>query len=108
MCGPSRADEVAGRVTGGRRKTMPTKSEVTERDSVIFNAEKVEAETAVFSSAKGVCPNRWIVLDETWAKRLGVVRTSGVYRISSRELVLRLTQPDSGAVAEAASPALAA
>jgi hypothetical protein len=35
-------------------------------------------------------PNRWVVLDESWAKRLGVQRTSGIYRIRSRELVRRL------------------
>jgi hypothetical protein len=69
---------------------------------------EVKAETAVFGSAKGAPANRWIVLDQAWAKRLGVVRTAGVYRISSRELILRLTQHDSSAVAGAASRALAA
>ena len=37
-------------------------------------------------------PNHWIYLDRWWAKRLGVRRTAGVYRIRSRELVRRLSQ----------------
>jgi hypothetical protein len=35
-----------------------------------------------------------ITLDRTWAKRLGVIRSSGVYRISSRDLVRRLGEHD--------------
>jgi hypothetical protein len=37
-------------------------------------------------------PNHWIYLDRWWAKRLGVIRTAGVYRIRSRDLVRRLSQ----------------
>jgi hypothetical protein len=87
---------------------METKTEVTERDPAMFIVREVEGETALVSPARGVPANRWIVLDQTWAKRLGVVRTSGVYRIRSGELIRRLTQRDSSAVAEAASQTLAA
>ena len=31
-----------------------------------------------------------VILDRDWARRLGVMRTSGVYRISRQELVRRL------------------
>ncbi len=34
-------------------------------------------------------PDRWVYLDKWWAKRLGVKRTAGVYRIRSRDLVRR-------------------
>jgi hypothetical protein len=37
-------------------------------------------------------PNHWIYLDRWWAKRLGVTRTAGIYRIRSRDLVRRLSQ----------------
>lgn len=33
--------------------------------------------------------DRWIYLDRSWAKRLGVKRTAGTYRIRSRDLVRR-------------------
>jgi hypothetical protein len=32
-------------------------------------------------------PDHWVYLDQSWAKRLGVKRTAGMYRIRSRELV---------------------
>jgi hypothetical protein len=34
--------------------------------------------------------NRWIIVDRTWAKRLGLRRDAGVYRIRSKDLALRL------------------
>lgn len=37
-------------------------------------------------------PDHWVYLDRWWAKRLGVTRTAGIYRIRSRELVRRLSQ----------------
>src|SRR5438093_13640612 len=37
--------------------------------------------------------NHWILLDAAWAQRLGVRRSAGVYRIRSRELMLKLSQP---------------
>jgi hypothetical protein len=37
-------------------------------------------------------PNHWIYLDRWWAKRLGVTRTAGLYRIRSRDLARRLSQ----------------
>ncbi len=37
-------------------------------------------------------PDHWVYLDRWWAKRLGVTRTAGMYRIRSRELVHRLSQ----------------
>lgn len=36
--------------------------------------------------------DHWVYLDRWWAKRLGVTRTAGMYRIRSRELVRRLSQ----------------
>jgi hypothetical protein len=36
--------------------------------------------------------NRWVTLDSTWANRLGVRRTAGIYRIRSRDLISRLSQ----------------
>ena len=45
--------------------------------------------TGLLPARAGV-PNPWVRLDESWAKRLGVQRTSGTYRIRSRELVRRL------------------
>ena len=35
-------------------------------------------------------PNGWIVLDRSWAHRLGVAREAGVYRIRRRDLVEHL------------------
>ena len=35
--------------------------------------------------------NGYVVLDRTWAQRLGVQRTAGTYRIRRRELIERLT-----------------
>jgi hypothetical protein len=37
-------------------------------------------------------PDHWIYLDRWWAKRLGVTRTAGMYRIRSRDLSRRLSQ----------------
>ena len=37
-------------------------------------------------------PDHWIYLDRWWAKRLGVTRTAGMYRIRSRDLFRRLSQ----------------
>ncbi|MDQ3906392.1 MAG: hypothetical protein M3300_13390 [Actinomycetota bacterium] len=37
-------------------------------------------------------PDHWIYLDGWWAKRLGVTRTAGTYRIRSRDLIRRLSQ----------------
>jgi hypothetical protein len=37
-------------------------------------------------------PDHWIYLDRWWAKRLGVTRTAGLYRIRSRDLIRRLSQ----------------
>lgn len=46
-------------------------------------------------------PNRSVLLDHSWAKKLGISRTGGVYRIGRRELMRRLgleqTGRDSGA-----------
>ena len=36
-------------------------------------------------------PDHWILLDRSWAQRLGVRRTAGVYRIRSRDLARRLS-----------------
>lgn len=37
-------------------------------------------------------PDHWVLLDRSWAQRLGVRRTAGVYRIRSRELARRLSR----------------
>ena len=37
-------------------------------------------------------PNHWIYLDRWWAKRMGVTRTAGMYRIRSRDLIRKLSQ----------------
>jgi len=37
-------------------------------------------------------PDHWIYLDRWWAKRLGMTRTAGMYRIRSRDLMRRLSQ----------------
>jgi hypothetical protein len=37
-------------------------------------------------------PDHWIYLDQWWAKRLGVTRTAGMYRIRSHDLFRRLSQ----------------
>ena len=36
--------------------------------------------------------DHWVYLDRWWAQRLGVKRTTGIYRIRSRELARRLSQ----------------
>ncbi|MGH3773671.1 MAG: hypothetical protein ACRDRW_20135 [Pseudonocardiaceae bacterium] len=36
--------------------------------------------------------DHWIYLDRSWAQRLGVRRTAGIYRIRSRELARRLSR----------------
>ena len=41
-------------------------------------------------------PNRWVYLDRWWAKRLGVKRTAGVYRIRRRDLIRRLSLENLG------------
>jgi hypothetical protein len=38
-------------------------------------------------------PNGYVLLDSAWAKRLGVQRTGGLYRISRRDLAHRLAEP---------------
>jgi hypothetical protein len=40
---------------------------------------------------RGRRADHWIYLDRSWAHRLGVRRTAGVYRIRSRELARRLS-----------------
>lgn len=37
-------------------------------------------------------PDHWIYLDRSWAQRLGVRRTAGMYRIRGRDLARRLSQ----------------
>jgi hypothetical protein len=32
----------------------------------------------------------WVLVDSAWAKQLGVTRTAGEYRITRRELMLKL------------------
>ena len=41
-------------------------------------------------SSPGRGANRWIGLDEAWAKRLGVPRNGGRYRIRTHELLARM------------------
>lgn len=36
--------------------------------------------------------DHWVLLDSSWAQRLGVKRSGGVYRIRSRELFRRLAE----------------
>lgn len=36
--------------------------------------------------------NHWVLLDRSWARRLGVKRSAGVYRIRSHELFRRMAQ----------------
>lgn len=40
--------------------------------------------------------DHWIYLDRSWAQRLGVKRTAGVYRIRGRELRRRLSRESLG------------
>ena len=40
--------------------------------------------------------DHWVLLDRSWAQRLGVKRSAGVYRIRSRELFRRLAQEPVG------------
>lgn len=40
--------------------------------------------------------DHWIYLDRSWAQRLGVKRTAGVYRIRGRELLRRLSRESLG------------
>ncbi len=51
-------------------------------------------------------PNHWIVLDGAWARRLGVRREGGVYRIRSQELARRLAVLRSSSIPDARGPAL--
>lgn len=37
-------------------------------------------------------PDHWVLLDRSWAQRLGVRRTAGVYRIRSRDLARRMSR----------------
>lgn len=39
-------------------------------------------------------PNGWVILDRAWARRLGVPRTAGGYRIRSHRLAMMLAPPD--------------
>jgi hypothetical protein len=48
--------------------------------------------------------NHWIIVDASWAKRLGLRRDAGVYRIRSRDLVLRLALPGKGGSVEVLAP----
>lgn len=36
--------------------------------------------------------DHWIYLDRSWAQRLGVKRTAGIYRIRSRDLFRKISQ----------------
>lgn len=40
--------------------------------------------------------DHWVYLDQWWAKRLGVKRTAGMYRIRSRDLVRRASLENLG------------
>jgi len=40
--------------------------------------------------------DHWIHLDRSWAQRLGVKRTAGMYRIRSRDLFRRISQENRG------------
>lgn len=40
--------------------------------------------------------DHWIYLDRSWAQRLGMTRTAGVYRIRSRELFRKLSRENLG------------
>ena len=51
---------------------------------------------------RGHRADHWILLDRSWAKRLGVARTAGVYRIRSRELIRRLSAENLGVDASGA------
>lgn len=51
-----------------------------------------EAPPFVMPARRSARPNGLIVLDQAWARRLGVQRVGGVYRIRRRELVERLAQ----------------
>lgn len=43
--------------------------------------------------------DHWIYLDRSWAQRLGVRRTGGVYRIRGRDLLRRLSRENLGLAA---------
>ncbi|HEU4867814.1 MAG TPA: hypothetical protein VFV09_08810 [Actinomycetota bacterium] len=51
------------------------------------------------SNAAGRTP--WVVVDRAWARRLGVQRTNGAYRINRRELVARLAEAETAALLKA-------
>lgn len=51
------------------------------------------------SNAPGRTP--WVVVDRAWAKRLGLQRTAGSYRINRRELVARLVEEETAALLKA-------
>lgn len=48
------------------------------------------------SMNRGRRADHWIYLDRSWARRLGVQRTAGVYRVRSRDLVRRLSRENLG------------
>jgi hypothetical protein len=51
------------------------------------------------SNANGRTP--WVVIDRAWARRLGVQRTAGVYRINRHSLVTRLADEETAALLKA-------
>jgi hypothetical protein len=55
--------------------------------------------TRLPSNATGRTP--WVVIDRAWARRLGVQRTDGEYRINRRELVARLAEAETAALLKA-------
>lgn len=38
--------------------------------------------------------DHWVYLDRTWAQRLGVKRSAGIYRVRGRDLLNRLSRED--------------
>lgn len=51
------------------------------------------------SNAPGRTP--WVVVDRAWARRLGLQRTDGAYRINRRDLVARLVEQETAALLKA-------
>jgi hypothetical protein len=60
------------------------------RSEVPMTAPSLAAGPPATFSPSPSRPNRWIVLDRSWAQRLGVERAAGVYRIRRRDLEERL------------------
>lgn len=48
--------------------------------------------------------DHWVYLDRTWAQRLGVKRSAGIYRVRSRDLLTRLGREDAQAERSSATP----